>query len=75
MEVLEAYAAFQQQRRRMPKEGGVRIPQEIYCKLTIYFKKGWDIITGKQHDKITKDKFPRNNTKTHRDNNSQVQMY
>ena len=46
MDVLEAYAAFQQQQRRMPKEGGVRIPRKIYSKLTIKFKKGWNSITG-----------------------------
>ena len=74
MAVLEAYAAYQQQQRRRPKEGGVRIPREIYSTLTPEFKKGWDSITAEQQQQIAKDKFPRNNARSNNDT-SQVQVY
>ena len=76
MDVLEAYVAFLQQRWCMPKKDGIQIPREIFSKLTIDFKKGWDSITGEQQQQIAKEEFPRNDTsKAHCDNNSQVQVY
>ena len=71
VDVLQAFAAFQQ--RRAPKKGGVRIPREVYGSLPKEFKRGWDSLTGEQQQQIAKDTFPKNDDC--QQTSSQVQVY
>ena len=62
---MKAFAAFkQQQRRRMPKEGGIVIPRDLYNQLPRDFKIAWEQLTADQQQQISKlGKDPSNNTK------------
>ena len=72
---MKAFAAFKQQQcRRMPNEGGIVIPRDLYNQLPRDFKIAWEQLTAdqqQQNRKLGKDLS--NNTKPRK--SEQMQVY
>ena len=68
---MRAFAAFkQQQRRSMPKDGGIVIQRELYSTLPREFKLGWEKLTADKQQQICRLGFLATNT-----NSSKLQVY